>query len=252
MAAKVDERLDGQRILGEERRDDLITLVEKMQFRGDDGDRDRLKADADDAVAHKANKKAWDEATPLSFQVLKSGPTGIATFWAKQTKKYGGGTAVATAVAAAVAAVLDVFTGANVPDSIIIALIGAVAVLLSTACIAIAWIVHADLSCRCAATVARSAGRATLGAAYLEALNEAGDESDDVARRPGLPATSTPEETQFVLAVAGRRPVMVTTARVSNEPVISLESNNGKATFRTERDQFTYDEVVRWSTSKKP
>jgi hypothetical protein len=233
---------DDRPLVGE-RRQELLDLAQKLQFMGSDSDRAALEKKASDEAMK------WDEATPVSFQVLKSGATAIAVQWTKQAKKYGGGAAAATAGAAVIASVIKAFPAAEVPNSILVTLIGAAAVLLSATAIAIAVIVAADLNGRSAVTVSRAEGRARLSAAYLDALTEA-DEAEGAAKKPAAASGEAMRETDLLLAAAGNWPVKVATKEQGEQEVTRVFMRDGKLRFNTATDTVSCEEIVSWSSEK--
>lgn len=232
---------DTDLILGIKRKD-VVELAQSLQLMGNDDDRKALTDLAKDGKA-----PAWDDPTLVSFQAMKSGTQAATVFWTKQIKTYGGGTAALLALATGISSGFKVFADANVPNSIIITLIGAATVLLVAAAIAIAWIISADMTSRSEATAARAHGRARLADAYLETINGKGPIVEQSEKRVA-PDGQAMGESHLLIAVAGNWPVKVTTKDgTTDAKVKQVFTHNGKLRFKTDADDtLNYDEVANW------
>jgi hypothetical protein len=125
----------------------------------------RLQLMATDAARKEAAKNTgWWAETPPSMQVIRSGTQAISKWWATTIGAAGGLTGLTATVSAAIAS-----TRNTIGDAVLVALIGAAAIILSATAISVALFVKADLDSRGQATAARHASRADVAAAFLNA-----------------------------------------------------------------------------------
>jgi len=134
----------------------LANLLIALQFLGTDADRE---------TAARSGQR-WDQDTPGSLQVLKSGVTGVTKWWTKRAGVVGGAVGVLAAVGGVVIGAIKPFREA-LGESVIVALVGGGALILSATVLALAHFVNGDLMARAQATAARSAGRAEVVATFL-------------------------------------------------------------------------------------
>jgi hypothetical protein len=132
----------------------VTELLQAFQFLASDADRD-------DATR---NNLKWDDPTPASMQVIRSGALTITKTGTKLIAGAGGLSAAIAAGTAAIAGPLK-----DLGPLVTSTLIGSAALILSFASIAIALFVKGDLEARGVATAARHEGRAAVVAAFLTA-----------------------------------------------------------------------------------
>ncbi|GAA0943710.1 hypothetical protein [Virgisporangium aurantiacum] len=106
----------------------------------------------------------WNDKTPPSMQVIKSGATAVTRWWSKWIAAVGG-------LAGAIPVVTGFFTTfiGDVGEAVTVALIAGGAVVFSATAIALALFVSGDLRARGHASAARQAARGVVTAAFLHA-----------------------------------------------------------------------------------
>jgi hypothetical protein len=142
----------------------LDELLRGLALLGTDSDRD--------TAAH----HGWNDPTPASMQVIKSGATAATRWWIKTVGATGGLAGLVTTGTGFVRAVTD-----TVGTATTVALIAGGAVVLAAVAIALALFVSGDLQARGVATAARHAARGAVAAAFLQA-------SAGLPGQPGDPA----------------------------------------------------------------
>jgi hypothetical protein len=206
---------------------DLEKLLERIQLLGNDGDRRKLG---------EAGTQKWDDDTPLSFQVIKSGATQVTQTWTKLARNVGGAAALLSVIGGGVAGLIGEL---SVP--VATALVAGCAVFLAAIAVSIAVIVSADLRARSVATAARTEGRATVTTGFLHA-----QPSD----APSGNGSFDDGEISLLLAVATKRPVTVTTTEHPDRPakVTGVKRTAQGLRFMTRGDVLSISEIASWST----
>jgi hypothetical protein len=139
----------------------LAELLIALQFLGTDADRG--KAVADD--------QRWDESTPASLQVIKSGVTEVTKWWAKRAGAIGGAAGLLAAIGGVVIGAVRPFREALGEPSVITLIAGG-ALILSATVLALAQFVNGDLMARAQATSARSTARAGVASTFLQTMSK--------------------------------------------------------------------------------
>jgi hypothetical protein len=166
-----------------------------------------------------AGKTKWDDDTPASMQVIKSGALTITKTWTKIVSRVGGGVSgVLAAFAGYVATVRE-----DVGDPVTVALIAAAAVLGAATAVALALFVKGDIEARGQATAARHAARGEIVAAFLRAT--AGLE----AEKAGNPSADRSTEVLHALAAFPGRVSVGTARRPQLQPVTGMQRLAGGA-----------------------
>ncbi|CAL9441217.1 hypothetical protein SUDANB95_02236 [Actinosynnema sp. ALI-1.44] len=196
-------------------------LLVDTQFLGTHEERVNLKPGA-----------PWDAETPVSFQVIKSGATAIATNSTKWARNAGGPVALLSVIAGGATAFFD---GLKVHTAIACTLVAGGAAILVAIAFSTAMIVSADLNARSRATAARTRGRAEITAAFL------------AARRDTDGKALTDGEAALVSALAGSWTVQVTTAEQAASPVNRVERTTNGLRFVTPEDRLGINEITAWS-----
>ncbi|GAA2614797.1 hypothetical protein [Paractinoplanes durhamensis] len=112
-----------------------------------------------------AAKSGWNDGTPGSIQVIKSGATEITRRWAKLTRRIAGAGGVTAILGTAAGTITDIRTTLGEP--LIVALVAGGALVTAAALLSAALLIAGDLEARGIATAARNSGRAEVTAAFL-------------------------------------------------------------------------------------
>ncbi|GGQ55316.1 hypothetical protein [Couchioplanes azureus] len=125
----------------------------------------RLQLMATDAAREKAAENSgWWAKTPPSMQVIRSGTQAVTRWWATAVAAVGGVSGLLAGISGAIGSMRNALG-----DAVVVALLGAAAVILAATAVSVAMFVRADLESRGQATAARHAARAEVAAAFLHA-----------------------------------------------------------------------------------
>jgi hypothetical protein len=143
-----------------------------------------------------AASKGWNDETPGSIQVIRSGAMGITRWWARLTRWVAGAGGVTAVLGTAAGTITNVRDTLGEP--LIVALVAGGAAVTAAALLSAALLIKGDLEARGVATAARHSGRAEVAAAFLTGT----------AALPGQ-AKGEALAAELAAAMAGGQPVSV-------------------------------------------
>jgi hypothetical protein len=195
----------------------------------------------DEARNKAAGTVEWDEPTPGSVQVIRSGALSITKWWTNASARVGG----ITGLAAVVAGFINSFFK-EIATPVTTALIGGGALVLSATAIALALFVRGDLEARARATAARHTARAEVTSAFLRATAALPQSGTDT------PPPAMPLEILLALAAFPEAVKVATKGHPEPQVVTGLrhDVDEGLQLELAKRDWIPVKKVEHWSSNR--